>query len=70
MKIANATEAIVVLGGPHKVSKMFRPALAERVVYNWCARGLPPNTWYVLAPALKRQGHVFAPKLFQMRVGA
>jgi len=61
-------EAIDALGGTFKVARLFSPAEDPRTVANWRRRGLPPSTWLVLAPRLRRRGAHFNPyKLFNMR---
>ena len=67
MIIASATEAINVLGGTNQVAAMF--GISYRVVSNWHSRGLPPDTYAVLAPALTAQGCTFSPLLFAQKLG-
>jgi len=67
MNVASATEAINILGGTNKVAAMF--GISYRVVSNWHSRGLPPDTYAVLAPALTAQGCTFSPLLFAQKLG-
>ena len=68
MKITSASQAIDLLGGTGSVAKMF--GLSYQVVTNWRARGLPPDSFYVLSPALKAHGHTFSPLLFGQKLPA
>jgi hypothetical protein len=72
MEIRTASQAIDALGGTARVSRMFDPVLSYRVISNWRlpARGLPPDSYYVLAPRLRRRGHVFTPLLFAQKLPA
>lgn len=65
MLIATATEAINALGGTSKVAKLF--GISYRVVSNWHSRGLPPDTYAVLAPRLTACGCKFSPLLFAQK---
>jgi len=67
MIIASATEAINVLGGTNKVADLF--GISYRVVSNWHTRGLPPDTYAVMAPALTAKGCTFSPLLFAQKEG-
>ncbi len=67
MIVASATEAINVLGGTTEVAALF--GISYRVVSNWHSRGLPPDTYAVLAPALTAQGCKFSPLLFAQKLG-
>jgi len=67
MNIASATEAINVLGGTNKVAALF--GISYRVVSNWHTRGLPPDTYAVMAPALTARGCTFSPLLFAQKLG-
>ena len=67
MNIATATEAINALGGTNKVAKLF--GLSYRVVSNWHTRGLPPDTYAVMAPRLTARGCTFSPLLFAQKEG-
>ena len=66
MKITSASGAIDALGGTAKVAQMF--GLSYRVVSNWRARGLPPDTHAALSPALMARGHTFSPLLFGQKL--
>ena len=66
MKITSASAAIDALGGTGKVARMF--GLSYQVVTNWRARGLPPDTFAVLSPALQAHGHTFSPLLFGQKL--
>jgi hypothetical protein len=66
MKITSASGAIDALGGTAKVAQMF--GLSYRVVSNWRSRGLPPDTFAVLSPALQAHGHTFSPLLFGQKL--
>lgn len=72
MQIRNSIDAIAVLGGTKEVGKLFNPPLDYRVVHNWTdpKRGLPPDSYAVLAPALVAKGHQFSPLLFGQKVPA
>jgi len=63
MEIRTASQAIDALGGTAKVARMFATKLSRQAVSNWrlATRGLPPDTFYVLGPALRRKRHVFTP---------
>jgi len=67
MIIATATEAINALGGTNKVAAIF--GISYRVVSNWHTRGLPPDTYYEMAPRLTAQGCKFSPLLFAQKLG-
>lgn len=67
MNVASATEAINILGGTNKVAAMF--GISYRVVSNWHTRGLPPDTYAVLAPALTAKSCTFSPLLFAQKEG-
>ena len=66
MKITSASQAIDALGGTAEVAQIF--GLSYRVVSNWRSRGLPPDTYAVMAPALQARGVVFGPELFRQRM--
>jgi hypothetical protein len=68
MRITSANQAIDVLGGTYKVARLFD--LDPRVVSNWRSRGLPPDTYAVLAPALLNSGYTFSPLLFGQKLQA
>jgi len=72
MQIRNSVDAIAILGGTHEVGKMFNPPLDYRVIHNWKhpKRGLPPDSYAVLGPALVSLGHKFSPLLFGQKVPA
>lgn len=63
--ITTASEAIDYLGGTFKVAELF--GIDPRVVSNWRMRGLPPDTYAAMAPALAARGVVFSPQLFAQR---
>ena len=65
--IASASEAINILGGTNKVAALF--GISYRVVSNWHTRGLPPDTYAVMAPALTARGCTFSPLLFAQKIG-
>jgi len=65
MLVSSATEAINVLGGTNKVAAIF--GISYRVVSNWHTRGLPPDTYYVMAPRLTARGCTFSPLLFAQK---
>jgi hypothetical protein len=65
MHIASATEAINILGGTNRVADLF--GISYRVVSNWHTRGLPPDTYAVMAPALTAEGCTFSPLLFAQK---
>ena len=65
MIVATATEAINALGGTNKVAAIF--GISYRVVSNWHSRGLPPDTYYVMAPRLTARGCTFSPLLFAQK---
>ena len=67
MIVSTATEAINVLGGTSAVAALF--GISYRVVSNWHTRGLPPDTYAVMAPALTAQGCTFSPLLFAQKLG-
>ena len=67
MIVSSATEAINILGGTNKVAAMF--GISYRVVSNWHTRGLPPDTYAVMAPALTARGCTFSPLLFAQKEG-
>ena len=68
--IGSATQAIEALDGTVEVGKLFDPPLDYRVVHNWKRRGLPPDSYYVLAPALVRKHCSFSPLLFGQKMPA
>jgi len=68
MRISSANQAIDALGGTAKVARLFD--LDPRVVSNWRSRGLPPDTYAVMAPALTAQGCEFSPLLFGQKLHA
>jgi hypothetical protein len=68
MRISSANQAIDALGGTAEVARLFD--LDPRVVSNWRSRGLPPDTYAVMAPALIAQGHEFSPLLFGQKLHA
>ena len=72
MEIRTASQAIHALGGTAKVARMFATKLSRQAVSNWrlATRGLPPDTFYVLGPALRRKRHVFTPLLFGQKLPA
>jgi hypothetical protein len=67
MIVATATEAINALGGTNHVADIF--GISYRVVSNWHTRGLPPDTYYVMAPRLTALGCTFSPLLFAQKLG-
>lgn len=64
-KINTADQAIDALGGTTKVATLFGED--ERVISNWKTRGLPANTYAVLAPLLVQRGVLFTGALFGQR---
>jgi hypothetical protein len=67
-QITTANQAIDALGGHNAVAALF--ADDPRVALNWRKRGLPPNTYAVLAPLLASRGLSFSPQLFGQRAAA
>jgi len=65
MKITRASQAIDLLGGTAEVAKIF--GMSYRVVTNWRARGLPPDTYDVLGKMLRAKRHTFSPLLFAQK---
>lgn len=66
-QIHTAAEAINALGGTYAIAKLFN--LDPRVISNWRVRGLPPDTYHVMAPLLAKGGLSFDPdKLFGQRI--
>jgi len=65
-KIDTAGQAIDYLGGTAKVAALF--GIDPRIISNWRFRGLPPDTYAVMAPALQARGVVFGPELFRQRM--
>ena len=65
-KITYPGEAIDFLGGTARVAEMF--GIDQRVISNWRHRGLPPDTYAVMAPALQARGAIFSPQLFGQRM--
>jgi hypothetical protein len=49
-----AVVAIDALGGSSAVAELL--GIDERVVSNWPARGLPPDTYDALAPLVRKKG--------------
>ena len=64
-KISSADMAIDYLGGTARVAELF--GIDPRIISNWRHRGLPPDTYAVMAPALQARGAVFSPQLFSQR---
>ena len=69
MEIRTASQAIDALGGTAKVARMFATKLSRQAVSNWrlATRGLPPDTYAVMAPALTARGCTFSPLLFAQK---
>ena len=65
MTLTTASHVIDALGGTGKAAAIF--GIDDRVVSNWRARGLPPDTFAVLAPLLRGQGYQFNDTLFSQR---
>jgi hypothetical protein len=63
--LTSASHVIDALGGTGKTAAIF--GLDDRVVSNWRSRGLPPDTFAVLAPMLRGQGYRFKDALFSQR---
>lgn len=66
--IRSASQAIDELGGTARIARLF--GCSYRVVSNWRPRGLPPDTYYVLAPLLIKRRCLFSPLLFGQRLPA
>ena len=65
--IHTATEAINALGGTYAVAALFDED--ARVISNWRKRGLPADTYHVMAPLLRERGLRFAvDELFGQRM--
>ena len=61
-----ANAAINALGGTYAVAALFDED--ARVISNWRKRGLPPDTYEVLAPLLRKRGlHFDTADLFGQR---
>lgn len=63
--LTTASHVIDALGGTGKVAAIF--GVDDRVVSNWRTRGMPPDTFAVLAPLLRGQGYRFKDELFSQR---
>jgi len=63
--LTTASHVIDALGGTGKVAALF--GIDDRVVSNWRTRGMPPDTFAVLAPLLRGQGYRFKDELFSQR---
>jgi len=61
-----ANTAIDALGGTLAVAVLFGET--EQVVCNWRRRGLPPDTFYAMAPMLRRRGFDASPIMFRQRM--
>jgi len=58
--------AIDALGGSTAVAQLF--GLDERVVSNWRRRGLPPDTYYGMAPLLAELGREAPAVMFRQKM--
>lgn len=61
-----AEMAIEALGGNTAVAELF--GLDERVVSNWKQRGLPPDTFYGMAPLLELLKRDAPPVMWRQRM--
>ena len=61
-----AVMAIGELGGSSAVAELL--GIDERVVSNWPARGLPPDTYAALAPLLTKLGREAPPVMWRQRM--
>ena len=61
-----AVMAIDALGGSSAVAELL--GIDERVVSNWPARGLPPDTYAALAPLLIKAGREAPPIMWRQRM--
>ena len=61
-----ARMAIAALGGPVKVAELY--GVDERLISNWCRRGLPPSTYDTLPPLLRKLQLPTPPAMFGQRM--